>query len=196
MKIRKGDRVRVLTGKFRGKEGEVMSVLPKDNKVIIDGINVAKRHQKPTRAMQQGGIIDKAMPIDASNVALIDSDGKPTRVGFRIDVRRHEVPHRPPQRRCPVSTTTTVPRLKAKYNDEIRDQLRADLELGNVMEVPRLEKIVVNVGVGAAVDNKGLLEKVVADLTADRRPEAGHHQGEEVHRRASSCVRATPSASR
>ena len=78
MKIRKGDRVRVLTGKFRGKEGEVMTVLPKDNKVIIDGINVAKRHQKPTRAMQQGGIIDKAMPIDASNVALIDSDGKVT----------------------------------------------------------------------------------------------------------------------
>jgi large subunit ribosomal protein L24 len=85
MKIRKGDRVRVLTGKFRGKEGEVMSVSPKDNKVIIDGINVAKRHQKPTRAMQQGGIIDKAMPIDASNVALIDSDGKPTRAGFRVD---------------------------------------------------------------------------------------------------------------
>jgi large subunit ribosomal protein L5 len=65
-----------------------------------------------------------------------------------------------------VSTTSTVPRLKAKYNDEIRDQLRADLELGNIMEVPRLEKIVVNVGVGAAVDNKGLLEKVVTDLTA------------------------------
>lgn len=64
-----------------------------------------------------------------------------------------------------MSTTTTVPRLKAKYNEEIRDRLKADLELGNVMEVPRLEKIVVNVGVGAAVDNKGLLEKVVTDLT-------------------------------
>jgi large subunit ribosomal protein L5 len=62
-------------------------------------------------------------------------------------------------------STTTVPRLKAKYNDEIRDQLKADLGLGNVMEVPRLEKIVVNVGAGAAVDNKGLLEKVVTDLT-------------------------------
>ena len=62
-------------------------------------------------------------------------------------------------------STTTVPRLKAKYNEEIRDRLKADLELGNVMEVPRLEKIVVNVGVGAAVDNKGLLEKVVTDLT-------------------------------
>ncbi len=62
-------------------------------------------------------------------------------------------------------STTTVPRLKAQYNEEIRDRLKADLELGNVMEVPRLEKIVVNVGVGAAVDNKGLLEKVVTDLT-------------------------------
>jgi large subunit ribosomal protein L24 len=84
VKIRKGDRVRVLSGKFRGREGEVMTVLPKSNQVIVDGINVAKRHQKPTRAMQQGGIIDKAMPLDASNVALIDSDGKPTRAGYEV----------------------------------------------------------------------------------------------------------------
>ncbi len=85
MKIRKGDRVRVLTGKHRGKEGEVMAVHPKTNKVVVEGVNVAKRHQKPTRAMQQGGIIDKAMPIDASNVALLDSDGRPTRAGYRVD---------------------------------------------------------------------------------------------------------------
>lgn len=85
MKIRKGDRVRVLTGKFRGKEGEVMSVQPKSGKVLVEGVNVAKRHQKPTRAMQQGGIIDKVMPIDVSNVALIDGDGKSTRVGYRVE---------------------------------------------------------------------------------------------------------------
>ncbi len=85
MKIRKGDRVRVLTGKDRGKEGEVSDVDPRRNKVVVDGINVAKRHQKPTRSMQQGGIIDKAMPIHISNVALIDSDGKPVRAGYRID---------------------------------------------------------------------------------------------------------------
>ncbi len=65
-----------------------------------------------------------------------------------------------------MTTTTIVPRLKTKYNDEVRAQLKTDLGLGNVMEVPRFEKIVVNVGVGAAVDNKGLLEKVVTDLTA------------------------------
>jgi len=85
MKIRKGDRVKVLTGKHRGKEGEVISVHPRTNKVVVEGVNVAKKHQKPTRAMQQGGIIDKAMPLDASNVALIDSDGRPTRAGYRVD---------------------------------------------------------------------------------------------------------------
>ena len=85
MKIRKGDRVRVLSGKDRGKEGEVMSADPRAGKVIVEGVNVAKKHQKPTRSMQQGGIIDKAMPIDVSNVSLIDSSGRPTRVGYRVD---------------------------------------------------------------------------------------------------------------
>jgi large subunit ribosomal protein L24 len=86
MKIRKGDRVRVLTGKDRGKEGEVMRALPKDRKVIVDGVNVARKHQRPTRATQQGGIIDKDMPIPVANVALLcPSCGKPTRVGYTFD---------------------------------------------------------------------------------------------------------------
>ena len=80
MQIRKGDKVRVLSGKDRGKEGEVITAMPKVDKVIVEGVNVVKRHQKPTRSMQQGGIIEKPMPIDVSNVALIDG-GKPTRVG-------------------------------------------------------------------------------------------------------------------
>ena len=84
MRIRKGDKVRVLSGKDRGKEGEVITALPRRNKVIVEGVNVAKRHQKPTRSMQQGGIIDKPMPIDVSNVALVD-DGRPTRLGMRVD---------------------------------------------------------------------------------------------------------------
>ena len=85
MRIRKGDRVRVLTGKDRGKEGEVSRALPKSNKVIVDGVNVAKKHQKPTRATMQGGIIDKDMPIPAANVAILCSKCGPTRVGFRRD---------------------------------------------------------------------------------------------------------------
>ncbi len=86
LKIRKGDRVRVLTGKDRGKEGEVMRALPREGKVIVDGVNVARKSQRPTRTTQQGGIIDKDMPIQVSNVALVcPSCGKPTRVGYKLD---------------------------------------------------------------------------------------------------------------
>ena len=85
MKIKKGDRVRVLQGKDRGKEGVVMRALPAERKVIVDGVNVAKKHQKATRATMQGGIIDKDMPIDVSNVAIICPTDGPTRVGYRVD---------------------------------------------------------------------------------------------------------------
>ncbi len=86
LKVRKGDRVRVLTGKDRGKEGVIMRVIPKDRKVIVDGVNVAKKHQAPTRTTQQGGIIDKDMPLPVANVALVCSScGKPTRVGYKFD---------------------------------------------------------------------------------------------------------------
>jgi large subunit ribosomal protein L24 len=84
MKLKKGDQVVVLKGKDRGKEGAIMRVLPAENKVIVEGINVAKKHQKATRATMQAGIIDKDMPIDASNVAIV-SRGKPSRVGYRIE---------------------------------------------------------------------------------------------------------------
>ena len=83
LKIRKGDRVRVLTGKDRGKEGTISRVLPDRNKVIVDGVNVAKRHTKAQGA-NEGGIINKNMPIHISNLALSDpKDGKPTRVGYK-----------------------------------------------------------------------------------------------------------------
>ena len=86
MKIRKGDRVHVLTGKDRGKEGVVMKAIPEHRKVIVDGVNVAKKHQGPTRTTQQGGIIDKDMPLPVANVALVcPSCGKPTRVGYKVD---------------------------------------------------------------------------------------------------------------
>jgi large subunit ribosomal protein L24 len=84
MKILKGDRVVVLKGKDKGTEGEVLVVLPKDNKVIVEGVNVAKRHSKPNRGNQEGGIINKNMPIDASNVAPVGAKGRPARVGFEV----------------------------------------------------------------------------------------------------------------
>ena len=86
MKLKKGDRVRVIAGKDLGKDGVIMRVLPDKNKVIVEGVNIAKKHQRPTRATMQGGIIDKDMPLHASNVALICSGcGKATRLGYRFD---------------------------------------------------------------------------------------------------------------
>ena len=85
MKVLKGDRVVVLSGKDKGVEGVVERAIPEKGKVIVDGVNMAKKHQAPTRGDQQGGIIDKTMPIDVSNVAVISpADGKPTRVGYRF----------------------------------------------------------------------------------------------------------------
>ncbi len=85
MKLKKGDRVRVRSGKDRGKEGEIMRVLPDRNKVIVDGVNVSKRHQRATRATMQGGIIDKDMPMHASSVAILCPTDGPTRVGYRLE---------------------------------------------------------------------------------------------------------------
>jgi large subunit ribosomal protein L24 len=92
LKIRKGDRVRVLTGKDRGKEGEVMRAIPTQRKVIVEGVNVAKKHQGPTRSTQQGGIIDRDMPLPVANVALVcPSCHKPTRVGYKFDTAGQKV---------------------------------------------------------------------------------------------------------
>ncbi len=92
MKIKKGDEVVVLTGKDRGKKGLVVRALPEVGKVVVEGVNVAKRHQRPTSATQQGGIIDKALPLDVSNVAVVSpSDGKATRVGFRFDDKGNKI---------------------------------------------------------------------------------------------------------
>ncbi|MGH9179380.1 MAG: 50S ribosomal protein L24 [Acidimicrobiales bacterium] len=85
MKLKKGDRVRVRQGKDRGKEGEIMRVLRDQDKVIVDGANVAKRHQRATRATMQGGIIDKDMPLPASAVAIMCPTDGPTRIGYRFE---------------------------------------------------------------------------------------------------------------
>ena len=90
MKLRKGDRVQVLQGKDRGSRGDIMRVLPKTNRVIVEGVNRAKKHQKATRATMQGGIIDKDMPISASAGAIVCSTDGPTRIGYRIEENGHK----------------------------------------------------------------------------------------------------------
>ena len=83
-KLKKGDKVVVLAGKDKGRQGEITQVMPKDGKAIVDGINMAIRHTKQSQN-SQGGRLPKAMPIDLSNLALVDANGKATRVGFRME---------------------------------------------------------------------------------------------------------------
>ena len=84
LKIKKGDRVTVIAGKDKGRSGDVVNVLPKENRAIVSGINVARRHQRQT-AGQEGGIVNKELPIEISNLALLDpKDNKPTRVGYKV----------------------------------------------------------------------------------------------------------------
>jgi large subunit ribosomal protein L24 len=83
-KIRKGDKVVVLAGRDKGRSGEVIEVRPDDNRALVRGINMVKRHQRQT-AQQEGGIISKELAVHLSNIALADpKDGKPTRVGFKV----------------------------------------------------------------------------------------------------------------
>ncbi len=84
-RIRKGDRVIVVAGKDKGRTGEVIRVLPSEDRAVVRGVNVARRHQRQT-AREQGGIIAKEMPIHLSNIAIAaPSDGKPTKVAFRVN---------------------------------------------------------------------------------------------------------------
>ena len=83
-KLKKGDKVVVLAGKDKGKTGEIISVDPKAGKAVVDGINIAIRHTRQTQS-NQGGRLPKALPIDLSNLAFVDANGKATRVGFRME---------------------------------------------------------------------------------------------------------------
>jgi large subunit ribosomal protein L24 len=84
-KIKKGDRVVVLTGKDKGRTGSVTKVMPTENRVMVQGVNMVQRHTRPSQGDPQGGIKNKEASLHLSNVAIADSSGKATRVGFRMD---------------------------------------------------------------------------------------------------------------
>ena len=85
LKIKKDDEVIVVTGRDRGKQGKVLRAMPTENRVLVQGVNIVKRHTKPSQADPQGGIKEKEAPIHVSNVALVDpKTSRPTRVGFKI----------------------------------------------------------------------------------------------------------------
>ena len=84
-KIKSGDRVVLLTGKDKGRQGKVTKVMPKADKLIVEGLNMVKRHTKASQSDPQGGVKNKEAAVHVSNVAIVDSKGNPTRVGFRVD---------------------------------------------------------------------------------------------------------------
>jgi large subunit ribosomal protein L24 len=85
-KIKKGDRVVVLAGKDKGRKGQVIKVLPKENRLVVAGVNMVKRHTRPSQSDPQGGIKNKEAALHISNVAFVDpKSGEPTRVGFRVE---------------------------------------------------------------------------------------------------------------
>lgn len=86
MKLKKGDKVEVLSGKYRGKQGKILKSFPELERVIVEGVNLSKKHSRPTQENPQGGIITKEAPIDVSNVALMcDSCNRTIRVAYRLD---------------------------------------------------------------------------------------------------------------
>ncbi|MCL6513536.1 MAG: 50S ribosomal protein L24 [Alicyclobacillus sp.] len=85
MRIKTGDQVVVIAGKDKSKKGRVLKVLPKENRVVVEGVNIVKRHTKPSPAHPEGGILEREAPIHASNVMLVDpKTGEPTRVGYKF----------------------------------------------------------------------------------------------------------------
>lgn len=86
MVVKKGDVVTVISGDYKGKQGTVIKVIAKTNRVVVEGVNIVTRHMRPSQANPEGGIVKKEAPINASNVMLIDpKTNKPTRVGFKKD---------------------------------------------------------------------------------------------------------------
>jgi len=85
IKIKKDDKVRIITGENKGSEGKVLKVLKNKKKVLVEGVNIVKKHSKPNSKNPQGGIIEKESPVDISNLSLISSDGQNTRLGYRFE---------------------------------------------------------------------------------------------------------------
>ena len=124
IKIKKGDTVKVIAGSNKGSEGQVLSVLRQVNKAIVEGVNLVKRHNKPNAKNPQGGISEKEAPIDISNLSLLTSEGKKTRVGYKeedgkkVRIEKNKRSH---------LTMNYIPRLKEEYNNRVVKNLKETL---------------------------------------------------------------------
>ena len=168
-KIRKGDNVIVISGRDKGSKGAVVSVLENDT-VIVENVNRVKRHTRANPQMNKtGGIIEKEMPMHVSKVALFNpATQKADRVGVKrlADGKRVRFfKSNGDDRRVSVDQrVTSMARLQQYYREKVVAQLRKDLGITNAMEVPKIVKITVNMGVGEAVADKKVIDAAVTDL--------------------------------
>ena len=189
MKVQKGDLVQILSGKDRGKQGRVIEARPAERRVIVENLNIVKRHTKPRpmrdanrmggTTMMPGGVIDKPAPLAVSKVMVVcPSCNLPTRVGHvfkeikgkKVKVR---VCRRARLRRGARQVSSAsrerengyAPRLKELYEQELRPQLKDELGLSSVMQVPRVTKITLNMGVGDAKTEAKALDGAMDELS-------------------------------
>ena len=177
--IRRNDTVIVTTGKDSGKRGRVLRVLPARNRLIVEGVNIIKRHTRPNPQRNiKGGIVEREAALHASNVQLVCPEcGKTTRVGHRILNDGRKVRDLPQVR----GSGRQMTRLKERYVKEVAPALKKEFGYKNVMAIPKIEKIVINMGLGEATQNAKL-----ADTGAD---ELGRITGQKaVVRRATKSI--------
>jgi large subunit ribosomal protein L5 len=172
LKLKKGDTVQMLSGKDRGKQGRIVEARPRDGKVVVENLNILKKHQKPRPRDHLGprsGLVverDARLPdlqaADPRRLPLQGHQGRRPRQGARLQARRL----RPGDR--PVTATvqeTYTPRLKQRYNDELRPQLQEQLGQSSIMQAPTIAKITLNMGVGEGKTDAKQIDAALEELT-------------------------------
>ena len=187
LKLKKGDTVQMLSGKDRGKQGRIVDARPRDGKVVVENLNILKKHQKPRpirdsnrmggTQIAPGGIIsvpaavvvverDARLPdlqaADPRRLPLQGDQGRRPRQGARLQARRL----RPGDRQVTATVQETyTPRLKQRYNDELRPQLQEQLGLSSIMQAPTIAKITLNMGVGEGKTDAKQIDAALEELT-------------------------------
>ena len=161
IKIKKGDEVIVTVGKNKGKLGKILKVIPKNNKVIVSGINLAKKHMKPDNK-QAGGITEKEMPMHISNVSFYD---KGLKKGIKIGYSFLKDGSKVRIKKKNEGRVGVMTRLLKLYNEEIHPMLNSKFNYKNKYQAPKITKIVLNMGIGEGKDDSKLVDKAQDELT-------------------------------
>lgn len=168
MNFKTGDKVVVIAGKDKGKDGKITKIFRDENKIIVENVNMIKKHRK-SNGQTPGSIVEMESPIHASNAMIVDPKTKTrSRIGHSVDKKRQKKWESVKNQMSQLTNWKEdfMNRLQEKYNKEIIPVLMEKFGYKSVMQSPKLDKIVINIGVGDATNNSKLLDAAVADLTA------------------------------